>query len=97
MVYTFRLEGVCASEVRFDVVDGTVRDVQFEDGCDGNLKGISRLVQGMQIDDVITRLSGIRCGASATSCPNELSVCLARVVQESDTTTKDWEARCTKS
>ena len=56
-----------------DVEDGVIRSVQFEGGCPGNLQGISRLVQGMQVDEAIARLAGIRCGGKPTSCPDQLA------------------------
>lgn len=56
-----------------DVEDGVVRELQVLGGCNGNLKGISSLVKGMKIEDVIERLEGIRCGMKPTSCPDQLA------------------------
>ena len=62
--------------ISFDVENGKVRNVQFFGGCNGNLKGIAALVEGMDIDDVIARVEGIRCGMKSTSCPDQLAQAL---------------------
>ncbi len=74
MVYKTR--GVCSQKIDFDVVDGKVTGVKFLGGCNGNLQGIGALVEGMDIDEAITRLSGIRCGFKNTSCPDQLAAAL---------------------
>lgn len=65
--------GVCSKEINFDIVDNKLRNVNFVRGCDGNLLGIGSLVDGMDIDDVISRLKGIHCGEKNTSCPDQLA------------------------
>ena len=82
MTYTYNTKGVCSSTITFDVEDGTVRSVQFRGGCNGNLKGIAALCEGMKIDDVIERLEGIRCGFKPTSCPDQLALALKKVKEE---------------
>lgn len=72
MKYQYTTQGTCSRLIEFEVVDGTVRNVEFMGGCHGNLQGIGALVEGMKIDDVIARLDGIRCGAKSTSCPDQL-------------------------
>lgn len=72
MTYTYKTQGTCSSSIDLEVEDGIVKDVQFYDGCNGNLQGISSLVKGMQVKDVIARLEGIRCGWRPTSCPDQL-------------------------
>jgi uncharacterized protein (TIGR03905 family) len=62
--------------ISFDVEDNKVTNVQFFGGCNGNLKGIGALVEGMDIDDVISRVEGIRCGMKNTSCPDQLAQAL---------------------
>jgi uncharacterized protein (TIGR03905 family) len=62
--------------ISFDLEDGKVQNVQFFGGCNGNLKGIGALVEGMDIDDVIARVEGISCGMKATSCPDQLAQAL---------------------
>lgn len=65
--------GTCSREIYFDVVDNKLTHVSFNGGCNGNLKGISALVEGMDIDEVIKRVEGIKCGARQTSCPDQLA------------------------
>ena len=60
----------------FDIDDGKVHNVQFLGGCNGNLKGIGSLVDGMNVEDVIARVEGIRCGMKSTSCPDQLATAL---------------------
>ena len=74
MVYkTF---GTCSREITFEVVDNKLTNVSFLGGCNGNLQGISKLVEGMDIDEVIARVEGIKCGARQTSCPDQLAQAL---------------------
>lgn len=74
---TYKTKGTCSSEIQFDVeeVDGEkiVRNVKFIGGCNGNLKGIGKLVDGMKVDEVISRLEGTTCGMKGTSCPDQLA------------------------
>ena len=65
--------GVCSRKMTVEVEDGVVRSVRVEGGCSGNLQGISRLVEGMPVEEAIRRMRGIRCGAKSTSCPDQLS------------------------
>ena len=76
MTYNYKTHGTCSREIIFDVVNGKVKNVQFIGGCNGNLKGIGALVEGMNIDDVIARVDGIRCGGKETSCPDQLATAL---------------------
>lgn len=64
--------GVCASKIIIDVEDDIVKNVEFEDGCPGNLMGMSILVKGLHVSEVIERLEGISCGRKSTSCPDQL-------------------------
>ncbi|MCI6276345.1 MAG: TIGR03905 family TSCPD domain-containing protein [Clostridium sp.] len=73
---TFKTQGVCARNINFEVVDNKVTSVSFEGGCNGNLKGISKLVEGMEVSEVISRLKGIQCGTKKTSCPDQLATAL---------------------
>ena len=70
-------KGVCSQQIHFDIVDHKVRNVSFRGGCNGNLQGISRLIDGMDVDEAIKRLDGIRCGFKATSCPDQLAITAA--------------------
>ena len=74
MKYT--TNGTCSREITFDVIDNKVRTVSFYGGCNGNLKGIGALVEGMDIGDAIARLEGIKCGPKQTSCPDQLAQAL---------------------
>lgn len=76
MQYEYKTKGTCSQKIFFDVEDGKVHNVQFLGGCNGNLKGIGSLVEGMQIDDVISRLEGTTCGMKSTSCPDQLAKAL---------------------
>ena len=76
MQYTYKTKGTCSQMITFDVNDNIVTNVQFFGGCNGNLKGIAKLVEGMDVADVIARVEGIRCGMKATSCPDQLAKAL---------------------
>ena len=76
MEFTYKTRGTCSREITFAVENGKVKNVQFYGGCNGNLKGIGALVDGMDIDEVITRVEGIKCGIKATSCPDQLAQAL---------------------
>lgn len=68
----YRPNGVCSQEIEFEVEDGSLTHVRFTGGCHGNLQGISQLVEGMPVEEVIRRLEGIHCGRKPTSCPDQL-------------------------
>lgn len=72
----YKNSGTCSSAITFDVKDNKLTSVQFTGGCHGNLQGISKLVEGMDIDDVINKLEGIHCGYKPTSCPDQLAKAL---------------------
>ena len=76
MQYEYKTKGTCSQRIFFDVENGKVKNVQFVGGCNGNLKGIAALVEGMDVADVIARVEGIRCGMKATSCPDQLAKAL---------------------
>ena len=78
-MYEYKTSGTCSQRILFDVVEGKVRNVQFIGGCNGNLKGIGKLVEGMDIDEVIARLEGTTCGMKSTSCPDQLAQALKEV------------------
>ena len=69
MRFEYKTRGTCSSKILFDVDDGIVHNLEYIGGCNGNLQGMSRLVEGMNIDDVIARVQGIHCGMKPTSCP----------------------------
>lgn len=82
MKYEFRPRGVCSQKITFEIEDGIVKNVAFSGGCHGNLQGIAKLVEGMPKDEVIKRLSGIRCGFKPTSCPDQLAQALINAASE---------------
>ena len=73
-------KGVCSRQMIIEVEDGIVRDVEVIGGCHGNLQGISALVEGMKVEDVIERLEGLRCGFKSTSCPDQLAQALKKAL-----------------
>ena len=74
--FTYTPRGVCARQITFEVEDGILKNVSFMGGCNGNTKGISSLVEGMEVKDVIKRLKGTDCGGKNTSCPDQLAQAL---------------------
>lgn len=76
MTYKFKTRGVCASYINFDLNDGIVSSVSFQGGCNGNLRAISKLVEGMDAEKVISILRGNLCGFKNTSCADQLAIAL---------------------
>jgi len=76
MQFEYKTKGTCSQYINFEIEDGKLKNVQYLGGCNGNLKGISSLVEGMDIDEVIARLGGTTCGAKNTSCPDQLATAL---------------------
>ena len=76
MNFSYKTSGVCARAIYFEIEDNIIKNVHFEGGCNGNTKGISVLVEGMKIDDVIEKLKDIKCGFKNTSCPAQLAQAL---------------------
>lgn len=76
MVFDYQPQGVCSRLMRIEVEDGVVKSLQVVGGCNGNLQGIAKLVEGMKVEEVIQRLDGIRCGFKPTSCPDQLAQAL---------------------
>ena len=73
MNYSYKTSGTCSQEIRFSIDDGVLHNVSFVGGCNGNLQGIGRLVEGQKALDVVERLEGISCGGRPTSCPDQLA------------------------
>ncbi|MGM9669707.1 MAG: TIGR03905 family TSCPD domain-containing protein [Faecousia sp.] len=76
MQFEYKTQGTCSSRILFELEDNKVKNVQFIGGCNGNLKGIGSLVEGMDADEVIARIEGTRCGMKQTSCPDQLAKAL---------------------
>ena len=83
MNYTFKTRGVCASTINFELTDGIVSSVSFIGGCNGNLKAISRLVEGMEAEKLISILKGNKCGFKNTSCADQLAIAIESALNES--------------
>ncbi|MBR4750536.1 MAG: TIGR03905 family TSCPD domain-containing protein [Thermoguttaceae bacterium] len=73
MDYSYKTSGTCSRSITFSINDGVLSNVSFEGGCQGNLRGIARLVEGMKTEEVEKRLKGISCGGKPTSCPDQLA------------------------
>lgn len=76
----YKTHGVCSQNISFDIKDHKVYNVHFTGGCHGNLQGIGKLVEGMDVDEVISRVEGIKCGPKSTSCPDQLARALKEAV-----------------
>lgn len=82
MKFSYNTSGVCSRQITFDLEGDTVKNVHFAGGCPGNLRGICSLAEGMEVDDLIKRVKGIRCGGKPTSCPDQLSIALSQAVRQ---------------
>ena len=76
MQYSYKTKGTCSSKITFDLEDNKIHNVQFTGGCSGNTQGVAALVEGMDVDEAISRMRGIRCGSKPTSCPDQLAAAL---------------------
>lgn len=82
MKFTYKTSGVCSRAIEIDVEEDTVKSVRFIGGCNGNTQGIAKLVEGMQVDQVIERLESIGCNGRPTSCPDQLARALRKYKTE---------------
>ena len=82
MTITYTPQGVCSRQMTLEIEDGVISSLTVLGGCSGNLQGIARLVAGMEVDEAIRRLEGIRCGDKPTSCPDQLSRALRQYQSE---------------
>ena len=82
MQYEYKTSGVCSQRIFFEIEDNKVKNVTYIGGCNGNLKGIASLVEGMDVDEVIARLEGTTCGGKPTSCPDQLATALKQAKEE---------------
>lgn len=78
---TFTTSGVCAKTIDFKIEEGIVKSVKFNGGCAGNALGMSALVEGMRVEDVVARLQGTECGKRPTSCPDQLAKALSEFIK----------------
>ena len=82
MHYILHPQHVCATRIELDVIDGRVRNLAYTGGCNGNLKALSSLAEGMPAEELIHKLKGIRCGQRATSCGDQLATLLQRALEK---------------
>ncbi len=75
----YKTSGTCSGSIEYEIKEGKVFNVRFIGGCSGNLQGISQLVEGMEVQEVIKKLEGIHCGAKPTSCPDQLAKALRQI------------------
>lgn len=78
---TFKTKGVCSQSINFEIEDSVIKSVEFIGGCSGNAQGVSRLVEGMNVEEAISRLEGIKCGSRSTSCPDQLAMALRQAIK----------------
>jgi len=81
MTIEYTPRGVCSRKMTIEVQDGVIQSVQVEGGCSGNLQGLSRLVEGMTVEEAIRRMEGIHCGWKNTSCPDQMAKALKTYVK----------------
>lgn len=79
-MYSYETKGVCSKQIKFDIVDDRITNVSFVGGCNGNLQGISRLVEGMKVEDAVKKLKGISCNGKKTSCPDQLAMAINSIM-----------------
>lgn len=82
MNYKYKTRGTCAREISFELENGIVKNVSFYGGCNGNLKGISALIEGKKAEEIIPLIKGIKCGFKPTSCPDQLAIALQEALNE---------------
>ena len=84
MKYTYHTKGTCSSQIELELDGNVVHNVKFVGGCDGNLKAIPQLVEGMTVDEIEKRIGGIRCGFKSTSCPDQLASALEQAFSQEE-------------
>lgn len=82
MTYKYKPHGVCARGITFEIEDNVVKNIEFAGGCSGNTQGVSALAEGMDADELIEKLAGIRCGFKNTSCPDQLAKAVAEALEK---------------
>ena len=82
MQFEYKTKGTCSQMIFFEIEDNKVHNVSYLGGCNGNLQGISKLVEGMDVDEVILRVEGIHCGMKPTSCPDQLATALKQAKEK---------------
>ena len=80
----YKTKGTCSTQIDVEVENGIIKAVSFTGGCNGNLKGVSKLVQGMDAREAISKLRGIECGSKGTSCPDQLSYAIEEALKQAN-------------
>ena len=81
MKYIYEPQGVCSMQMIFDIEGNIVKDLQIIGGCPGNTVGVSALIKGKKVDEIIELLKGIQCGMKGTSCPDQLAQALEKIIE----------------
>ena len=81
-VMVYKTRGVCSQAIELELDGDTIKHVKFVGGCDGNTKGVAKLVEGMKAQEAISRLEGLTCGFKSTSCPDQLAKALKEATQK---------------
>lgn len=82
MKFTYATKGTCSRKIEFEIDDNKIHNVSFVGGCNGNLQGICKLVEGQDIDEVVAKIQGIKCGFKNTSCPDQLAQAILEAKQQ---------------
>ncbi len=82
MKHTFNTKGTCSRQISFELDGNIVKNVSFIGGCDGNLKAVSSLVEGLTVEEIEKRVKGIRCGFKSTSCSDQLALAVRTAYNE---------------
>ncbi len=84
MMHQYKTRGTCSSMITFDIEDGILKNVCFTGGCNGNLKGIAKLTEGMNAKEVAERIKGVKCGFKNTSCPDQLALAIEEALKQEE-------------
>lgn len=84
MNYTYRTQGVCSSQINFEIDGDVIKNVSFVGGCNGNLKAISKLVDGMKVNEIEDKLLGNTCGMKGTSCADQLAKAVRKALNDNN-------------
>ena len=80
-MHEYKTKGTCSTKIKFELAEGRLSSVSFDGGCDGNLKALGRLVEGMDAEDVVKKLKGLQCGRKKTSCADQLATAVAGAIK----------------
>lgn len=82
MAYVYKTRGTCSTKIEVELDGNIIKSVSFTGGCNGNLNGISRIVEGMTVEDIVSKFSGVKCGMKPTSCPDQLAIAVQQAYNE---------------